>query len=90
MSRQEIHLLTLAEKELAAFISAVDELFGAEQARQSALDWIKEVELLDWPIGEAVPALRQVTVRASAGMANLADAADSKSYLILSIVHCKS
>jgi len=33
--------LILAEKELAAFICAVDQLFGAEQARESALDWIE-------------------------------------------------
>ena len=30
-------ILILAEKELSAFIRAVDKLFGAEQARQSAL-----------------------------------------------------
>jgi hypothetical protein len=30
--------LVLSEKELSAFISAVEKLFGAEQARQSALD----------------------------------------------------
>jgi hypothetical protein len=42
-------LVVLAEKELSAFISAVDKLFGAEQARQSALDWIEELELMDWP-----------------------------------------
>jgi hypothetical protein len=33
-------LLILAERELSAFMSAVDKCFGAEQARQSALDWI--------------------------------------------------
>jgi len=71
MPRQEIHLLTLAEKELAAFIRAVSELFGAEQARRSALDWIKELKLLDWSMGEEVPDLRQVTVRASAGLCSL-------------------
>ncbi len=38
--------LVLAEKELSAFISAVDKLFGVEQARQSALDWIEELELM--------------------------------------------
>ena len=36
-------LLILAGKELSAFIRAVDELFGAEQARKSALDWIEEL-----------------------------------------------
>ena len=57
--------LLLAEKELAAFMSAVDELFGPEQARQSALDWIQELERMDWPSGDSVPDWRQTTVGAS-------------------------
>ena len=40
--------LALAEKELSAFIRAVQKLFGAEQARQSALHWIEELERMDW------------------------------------------
>ncbi len=39
--------LVLAEKELSAFIQTVQKLFGAEQARQSALDWIEELERMD-------------------------------------------
>jgi hypothetical protein len=58
--------LSLAEKELSAFISAVDKLFGADQARQSALDWIEEVELMDWPDEESVPNWRRATLGASA------------------------
>jgi hypothetical protein len=46
--------LVLAEKELSAFVTAVEKLFGAEKARQSALDWIEEVELMDWPSGESI------------------------------------
>ena len=56
--------LILAEKELSAFIRAVDKLFGAEQARQSALDWIEELELVDWPLGDAIPDWRRATVAA--------------------------
>ena len=37
--------IVLAEKELSAFIRAVQKLFGAEQARKSALHWIEELEL---------------------------------------------
>jgi hypothetical protein len=55
-----------AEKELSAFIRAVDELFGAEQARQSALDWIEELGRMDWPSGESFPDWRRATVGASA------------------------
>lgn len=60
------NLLILAEKELAAFISAVEELFGPHQARQSAFDWIEELELSDWPTEESIPDLRQATLGASA------------------------
>lgn len=34
----------MAERELAAFISAATELFGPEQARLSAEDWLEESE----------------------------------------------
>jgi hypothetical protein len=57
--------LILAEKELSAFIRAVDKLFGAEQARQSALDWIEELEFMDWPLRDAIPDWRRATVAAS-------------------------
>ena len=60
-----------AEKELSAFIRAVDELFGPEQARQSALDWIEELELMDWPSGESIPDWRRATVVASARLGAL-------------------
>ena len=63
--------LISAEKELSAFILAVDKLFGAEQARQSALDWIDEVERMDWSSGESTPDWRRVTVRASTRIGEL-------------------
>jgi hypothetical protein len=53
--------LIQAEKELSAFISAVHKLFGAEQARKSALHWIEELELMDWPSGESIPDWRRAT-----------------------------
>ncbi len=61
--------LVPAEKELSAFIRAVQKLFGAEQARQSALHWIEELELMDWPSGESMPDWRRATVVASARLA---------------------
>ena len=63
--------LTLAEKELSAFIRAVDKLFGGEQARQSALDWIEELGHVDWPSGESIPDWRRATVGASARLGAL-------------------
>src|SRR6266478_2200987 len=61
--------LVLAEKELSAFIRAVQKLFGAEQARQSALHWIDELERMDWPSGDSIPDWRQATVVASVRLA---------------------
>jgi len=61
--------IVLAEKELSAFIRAVQKLFGAEQDRKSALHWIEELELMDWPSGDSIPDWRQATVVASARLA---------------------
>src|ERR1700722_18407248 len=63
--------LILAEKELSAFIRAVDKLFGAEQARQSALDWIEELGCMNWPSGESLPDWRRATLGASARLGAL-------------------
>ena len=63
--------LILAEKELSAFIRAVDKLFGTEQARQSARHWREELERMDWPSGESIPDWRRATVGASARLAAL-------------------
>src|SRR5882724_3772442 len=49
--------IVLAEKDLSAFIRAVQKLFGAEQARKSALHWIEELERMDWPSGGSIPRL---------------------------------
>ena len=36
-------LMTMAERELSAFFSAVTQLFGSEQAELSAEDWLHEL-----------------------------------------------
>ena len=47
--------VNLAVRELAAFIGAVKELFGPEQALLAAEDWLDESELLmDCPADPAV------------------------------------
>ena len=63
-------LITMAERELGAFISAVTELFGSEQARLAAEDWLDELVLM-----EALPGLtsrdwRSITIASSARLAN--------------------
>ena len=63
----QIHL---AERELASFIGAITELFGPEQARLSADDWLDESELMDSPPRRTSRDWRAVTVAASARLAN--------------------
>jgi hypothetical protein len=67
-------LMTMAERELAAFISAVTELFGSEQVRLAANDWLDELVLM-----EALPGLtnrdwRFITIAASVRLVNRVNA----------------
>lgn len=59
-----------AERELAAFIGAVTELFGPEQARVSTEDWLDELTLLAWSSRSNKRKLRAVTIAATARLAN--------------------
>jgi len=63
----QIHM---AERELASFIGAVTEVFGPEQARLSADDWLDESELMDSPPRSTSRDWRAVTVAASARLAS--------------------
>jgi len=63
----EIHR---AERELSAFITAVTEMFGPEQARLSAEDWIEESEFMDSPLRSTGRDWRTVTIAASARLAS--------------------
>ena len=61
----EQHLAS-AERELYAFVTAVHQLFGPEQARYAADNWMEELEQTDW-IGEAQGTdWRAVTIAAAA------------------------
>jgi hypothetical protein len=60
----------LAERELASFIGAVTELFGPEQARLSADDWLEKSESMDGPPRSTSRDWRAVTVAASARLAS--------------------
>jgi hypothetical protein len=63
----EMHV---AERELSAFIGAVTQLFGPEQANLSAEDWLEESELIDSPPRSTSRDWRAVTIAASARLAN--------------------
>jgi hypothetical protein len=60
----------MAERELSAFISAVKQLHGQEQAQLSAVDWLGELELMDSEPGSTSRHWRAVTIAASARLAN--------------------
>src|SRR5580704_1161519 len=59
-------LLASAERELCAFVTAVNQLFDAEQGQKAAENWIEELERTDWPMGASVIDWRKVTIRAAA------------------------
>jgi hypothetical protein len=59
-------LLASAERELSAFVGAVNQLFDAEQGRKAAKSWIEELELTDWPSGAFTIDWLKVTIAAAA------------------------
>jgi len=48
-------LLMTAERELAAFYTAVVSRYGLDEARKAAYDWIEEAKTMDWTTNGAVP-----------------------------------
>lgn len=65
-------LLKMAQLELAAFLSAVTELFGREQAMLSAKDWLQELADNDLPA--STREWRRITVNVSARLAGRVNA----------------
>lgn len=63
-------LMEMAERGIGAFISAVTELHGSEQAMLSAEDWIDELLLVDDLCNSARCDWRAITVAASARLAS--------------------
>src|SRR5271155_4731769 len=61
--------MQLAERELVSFVAAVTELFGPEQARLSAQDWLDELELMDSSTAFTRRDWRTVTIAASGRLA---------------------
>ena len=68
-SPADADLIVFAERELCAFIRAVTELFGPEQARLAADAWVDELELMDALPGPTRRDWGEVTVAASAQLA---------------------
>ena len=59
-------LLASAERELSAFVTAVNQSFDTEQGRKAAQNWIEELVRTDWPSGASVFDWRKVTIAAAA------------------------
>jgi hypothetical protein len=76
--------IKMAERELSAFIRAVDELFGAEQARLSTEDWLDQLDLRDVLPRATSRDWRAVTVAASARFANRGTLARDRRRLVKS------
>jgi hypothetical protein len=62
--------MDVAERELSAFIGAVTQLFGPEQAKLAAQDWLDEAELTDSPPRSTSRNWRAVTMGASGRLAD--------------------
>jgi len=61
-------LMTMAERELAAFFRAVTELFGSEQAEVAAGDWLRELTAIhDLPT--SIHQFRSLTMKVAARLA---------------------
>jgi hypothetical protein len=55
-----------AERELSAFVTAVHLMFGPEQARYAAENWMEELEQSDWISEAQAIDWRAVTIAAAA------------------------
>ncbi|MGA3194223.1 MAG: hypothetical protein ABSD39_04400 [Terriglobales bacterium] len=62
--------MQMAEDELSAFLKAVKELYGPEEANLSAEDWLDESDLIDSPPLSIGRDWRAVTIAASARLAH--------------------
>jgi hypothetical protein len=61
--------MRIAERELSSFVRAVTQMFGSEEAKLSAEDWLDEAELMDSPPRSTTRNWRAVTITASARQA---------------------
>ena len=68
------NLMTMAERELGAFISAVRELFDSEEARLAAEDWLDELVSMETLPGLTSRDWRSITIASSARLANRVNA----------------
>ena len=66
-------LIPMAERELSAFFNAVTQLFGSEQAKLSADDWLQELIEIDG-LPASTREWRSITVQVSTRLASRVNA----------------
>src|ERR1700756_2895470 len=62
-------LVASAERELAAFVGAVNESLGPDEAALSADEWIEELLSTDFLDGSRIPDWRRITILAARRLA---------------------
>jgi hypothetical protein len=72
----------LATRELSAFVGAVRQLYGPEQAQISAQDWLEALDVMDSPPLSTARDWRAVTVAASARLAARIDTSEYRRNLV--------
>jgi hypothetical protein len=65
-----INAMTIAERELAAYVGAVTEFFGSDQARLAAEDWLEELESVESLPGTTTRDWRLITTAVLPRLAN--------------------
>jgi hypothetical protein len=53
-----------AEREMAAFLKAVFDVFGLSGLRRAGEVWLQEMEVIDWPDANHEKYFRRVTIQA--------------------------
>jgi hypothetical protein len=71
---------TMAEQELSAFFNAITQLFGSEQAKLSAEDWLQELIKTD-ALPSSTREWRLLTAKASTRLASRVSASSRSSSL---------
>jgi hypothetical protein len=72
-----------AARELCAFVRAVSELFGAEEARIATEDWLDELEVIDCASELNPRDLRKVTIAAAGRLSKRLPSASDRRPLFL-------
>jgi hypothetical protein len=62
--------LLIAERAVAAFISAVNEVLGPDHAYEAAEFWIEQLNIMDWLASDELPDWRYITKEAAARLAS--------------------